>query len=254
MRWPWPLPAVFVWLGAWGWYAGLLALGLGPTGAFAAAASLSVLASLWGDSRWRRWLIALGFPLSWVLTQGEVGVPAWGWLLPAGVFLLLYPPVTWRDAPLFPTPQEALDGLRDQVPLPPMARILDAGAGLGDGLRALERAYPDARLEGVERSVPLALVARWRCPGARVFRGDMWRIDWSGYDMVYLFQRPESMPHAAEKARQELRPGAWLASLEFEVAGWTPHVAWPCPDGRTLWLYRAPLPPMTSDASGGQLV
>ncbi len=242
-RWPWPLPAVFVWVGAWGWYAGLLALGIGAAGAFAAAASLSVLASLWGDSRWRRGLIALGFPLSWVLIHGAAGVPAWVWLLPAAVFVLLYPPLAWRDAPLFPTPLEALDGLREQVFLPPMARILDAGAGLGDGLRALERAFPDARLEGVERSWPLAQLARWRCPAARVRRGDMWATDWSGYDMVYLFQRPETMPRAAQKARRELRPGAWLASLEFEVPGCPPTLRWTCPDGRLLWLYQAPLPP-----------
>ncbi len=237
MRWPWPLPAVFVWLGAWGWYAGLLAFGLGQAGAFAVAASLSVLASLWGDSRWRRGMIALGFPLSWVLLYGGADVPAWVWLLPAAVFLLLYPPVSWRDAPLFPTPPDALEGLRERVPLPPMARILDAGAGVGDGLRALERAYPDARLEGVERSWPLALMARWRCPGARVLRGDMWRTDWSAYDMVYLFQRPETMPRAVEKAQQELRPGAWLVSLEFEAPGLKPVAQLEYEAGKSVWVY-----------------
>ncbi|WP_180683804.1 class I SAM-dependent methyltransferase [Tepidicella baoligensis] len=237
MRWAWPLPAVFVWLGAWGWYAGLLAFGLSQAVSFAVAASLGMLASLWGDSRWRRVWIGLGFPLSWVLLHGAADMPAWVWLLPAGVFLLLYPPVAWRDAPLFPTPPDALEGLREQVPLPPMARILDAGAGMGDGLRALERAYPDARLEGVERSWPLVQLARWRCPGARVFRGDMWRSDWSAYDMVYLFQRPETMPRAAEKARRELRPGAWLVSLEFEAPGLEPVVQLESRAGKLVWVY-----------------
>ena len=56
--------------------------------------------------------------------------------------------------------------------------------------------------------------------------------------MVYLFQRPESMARAATKAQDELRVGAWLASLEFPVPDLAPTQALACRDGRTLWLYR----------------
>ena len=45
----------------------------------------------------------------------------------------------------------------------------------------------------------------------------MWSADWSGFDLVYVFQRPESMERVLAKASRELRPGAWLASLEFEA-------------------------------------
>ncbi len=72
-------------------------------------------------------------------------------------------------------------------------------------------------------------------------QGDIWQADWSGYDMVYLFQRPESMPRAVAKARAELRPGAWLVSLEFEAPALTSTAAWRTPGGRMVWLYRAPL-------------
>ena len=64
---------------------------------------------------------------------------------------------------------------------------------------------------------------------------------WAGHDLVYLFQRPESMPRALDKARSEMRRGAWLVSLEFEAAGWQLHSRLRCPDGRPLWLYRLPL-------------
>lgn len=238
--WPWPLPAVFVWLACWAWFVVLRSLGLGLWLSALAVAALGVAASLSGTTGWRRLFMALGFPLSWGFTASVAGVPPWVWLVPAGVVLLLYPPGAWRDAPLFPTPPDAFEGLREQVPLPPAARILDAGCGLGDGLRALERAYPDARLEGVERSWPLRLACGWRVPGARVFQGDMWAVDWALYDVVYLFQRPETMARAAEQADRMLAPGAWLASLEFEVPGREPTLRWTCPDGRTLWLYRRP--------------
>jgi len=57
---------------------------------------------------------------------------------------------------------------------------------------------------------------------------------------VYLFQRPESMARAAEKARAQLMPGAWLVSLEFEAPSLKPQAVLRCPDGRPVWLYRAP--------------
>jgi SAM-dependent methyltransferase len=150
----------------------------------------------------------------------------------------------WRDAPVFPTPARALAGLAAAAPLPDGARVLDAGCGLGAGLRALRSEYPQARLEGLEWSWLLALACRLRCrlsgSGAQVQRGDIWAADWSGYDLVYLFQRPESMPRALEKAARELRPGAWLVSLEFEAAGWRPQARLNALEGKPVWLYRAP--------------
>jgi hypothetical protein len=165
-------------------------------------------------------------------------VPGWGWLLPLSLLLVLYPPVTWKDAPLFPTPAGAFDGLAESVPLPLAGHVLDAGCGLGDGLLALERAWPEVHLHGLERSWPLRWLCALRCPVARVRQGDMWQADWSAYDLVYLFQRPESMPRAWAKARAELRPRAWLASLEFAVPDVPATLSWNCPDGRPLWLYQ----------------
>jgi hypothetical protein len=55
---------------------------------------------------------------------------------------------------------------------------------------------------------------------------------------VYLFQRPESMRRAWDKACGEMKAGAWLVSLEFEVPGEAPVHRLTCPDGRFLWIYR----------------
>ena len=165
---------------------------------------------------------------------------AWAWLLPLLLLLLIYPLNAWRDAPLFPTPRNALRDLASTATLAAGARILDAGCGLGAGLQALRSAYPDAQLEGLEWSWPLRAVCALRCPWARVRQGDIWQADWSGYDMVYLFQRPESMPRAVAKASTELKPGAWLVSLEFEASAFQPHGKLQAPDGRPVWLYQMP--------------
>jgi len=253
---PWPLPALAAWALGWLLFRALASAGAAPWLGLLAGTMLGLGLSLRAGSRLRALVVAGGFPLS-LLASGLAGMlPAWTWLLPLALLLLLYPRQAWHDAPLFPTPAGALDALALAAPLPPAARVLDAGCGLGHGLRALRRAYPRARLEGVEWSWPLALLARWRCPQAEVRRADLWTGSWSAYDLVYLFQRPESMPRALDKARAEMRRGAWLASLEFEAAGWQPQQVLRCPDGRPLWLYRLPLaraaPPASSEADVGR--
>lgn len=240
----WPLPALLTWAVAWLVYAGLTALGVATVVAFAAATACGAAFSTWGSTPWRRVFMAGGFPLMIVASGVAATWPAWTWLLPLALLALLYPAGTWRDAPLFPTPAGALRGLATLAPLPPgQPAVVDAGCGLGDGLRELHREYPGARIEGLEWSWPLRLVCAWRCRFARVRRADIWAADWSAYDLVYLFQRPESMPRASAKAARELRPGAWLASLEFEAAGLEPQHVLRGPDGRPVWLYRTPFTP-----------
>ena len=236
-RLPWPLPALLAWAGAWLVFVALQRTGAPALLAVLLACSVGVAASLLAGNWWRRSLIALGFPLSLALT-GAAALPAWAWLAPLALLLLVYPLNAWRDAPVFPTPRQALDALAGLAPLAPQARVLDAGCGMGDGLQALRRAYPQARIEGVEWSWPLRLLCALRCPWARVRQGDMWRADWSGYQLVYLFQRPESMARAAAKAQAELAPGAWLVSLEFPLPDTQPQAQLRLPGGRRVWLYQ----------------
>ncbi|MEO8120503.1 MAG: class I SAM-dependent methyltransferase [Rhodoferax sp.] len=238
--WPWPLPALLAWSGAWAVFWGLQGPLAWPLGvALAVASALGVGFSVLADTWWRRAMVGLGFPLSLFLS-GAASVPAWAWLLPLVLLLLIYPLNAWRDAPLFPTPAHALRDLAAQAPLAAGARVLDAGCGLGDGLTALREAYPQAQLHGLEGSWPLRGLCALRCPWARVRQGDIWRADWQPYALVYLFQRPESMARAVAKARAQLQPGGWLVSLEFEAASLTPQAMLHCADGRPVWLYRAP--------------
>lgn len=237
IRLPWPLPAVLTWAGCWLAY--LLALrAMAPLAAMLFASAAGVLASLLVRRWWRRLLVALGFPLSLALS-GSALLPGWAWLLPVAMLLLIYPLHAWRDAPVFPTPTGALDGLAAHAPLPVGALVLDAGCGAGDGLRALRAAYPQARLEGLEWSWLLCWLCALRCPWARVRRGDIWAADWSGYALVYLFQRPESMSRALIKSG-EMAPGSWLVSLEFALPDVAPCTELPVSEGRSLWVYRVP--------------
>lgn len=195
-------------------------------------------AVVWCSGRTRRVVLVLGWGLSWWLLVGHERWPAWVWLAALAVLLLAYPLSAWRDAPLFPTPTGALDRLSEHLRLAADARLLDAGCGTGAGLQALRTAFPHATIVGIERSAPLVFWARWRCPWAVILHGDIWRCSWSGYSLVYLFQRPESMSRAWEKARQDMVDGGWLVSLEFPVEGRRPHATWTLPGDRRVWVYR----------------
>ncbi|MEI6026898.1 MAG: class I SAM-dependent methyltransferase [Betaproteobacteria bacterium] len=247
-----------------GWPAGLaLLLGTVPALWFQA----------WVLPGWRRWLVLGGLPVLMLTTAGVSSVGPGGWLALALLLLVVYPLQAWRDAPVFPTPPEALRGLGEAVTLAPGAAVLDAGSGLGHGMVALRQAFPLASVQGVESSLLLVMLSRWRLrrecrrnpdsnrdsnadsnpdlesssrssafgpsiAAQRVLRGDMWAMSWARFDLVYLFQRPESMRRAWDKACSELAPGTCLVSLEFEVPGVPPTSRLTCPDGRILWIYR----------------
>ena len=254
-RLPWPLPAMLVWAGAWLLWLALAHAGMAPALAFGLALAAGTAAALVCDGRWRRGIAAAGFPLS-ALALGAAGaLPPWLWLLLLLPVLTIYPLRAWRDAPLFPTPREALLGLHQVVGTP--ARVFDAGCGLGDGLLAMQRLWPQAQCNGVEWSLLLVLAARWRCrtahPAVRIQRGDMWAASWAGYELVYLFQRPESMARAFAKARAELLPGAWLVSLEFPVTDVVPAACLQGAGRKPVWVYQpVPARPRSIRTAGGR--
>jgi SAM-dependent methyltransferase len=245
--WPWPLPALVGW--GLSWLVWMLLqgagapLGVGLLTATATGVAVSLACEGWGRRAW----VAAGFPLSaWALGAAS-SWPTWAWLALLLPLLMAYPLRAWRDAPFFPTPAAALHGLDAVVGQP--AHVLDAGCGLGHGLQALRALWPHADLQGVEWSPLLACATRWRCRWARITRGDLWAQDWRQLDLVYAFQRPESMERLWTKALAELPPGAWLVSLEFAVPGVKPHTRLQQPGQRPVWIYRTPETPVAAGHS-----
>ena len=187
----WPLPAFAAWGAAWLVFAASSQLGAQAAAAFVAAGLFGAVLSLLGATPWRRLFIGCGFPLSFAASGSAGSVPAWLWLLPLALLALVYPWRTWRDAPLFPTPRGALEGLAECVPLPAGARVLDAGCGLGAGLRELRREYPAALLEGLEWSWPLRWACALRCRFAQIRRADCMASALRNRDTPTYCPRPE---------------------------------------------------------------
>jgi SAM-dependent methyltransferase len=234
----WPLPALWSWLAAWLLYSAAMAAGLAPGPSLALGAAVGAGLGWLQSERWRRLIVALGFPASVIALGWQGGASGLLWLAPLLLLWWLYPRRAWTEAPLFPTPRGALQQLPKLAPLPRDARVLDAGCGAGDGLRELLHAYPQARVEGVEWSRPIAWLARLRARGAVVRQGDLWADDWAPFALVYVFQRPESMPRIWAKACAELLPDAWLVSLDFAVPDVEPAASWQLGNGQFVRLYR----------------
>lgn len=237
----WPLPALLSWTLCWGFYFTGLELGLPATWSLLGATLLGALLTNLGSTLFRRCLIVAGFPLSQLLASANaLSMPAWAWLALVLFIAAVYPLNAWSDAPLFPTPSNALIGVPQHIHLANGAKILDAGCGLGDGLLALKSVYPECVFSGLEMSWPLRVFGALRCPWAKIRQGNIWLAPWGEYDLVYMFQRPESMPRAVEKASTEMRAGAWLVSLEFEARQLKPNAMIYGADGRPVWMYRLP--------------
>jgi hypothetical protein len=176
---PWPLPAVLAWLLAVLLWRGALQLGWAPALAWSAGVAVGCGLALTSQGRWRRAIVAAGFPLATSATllslaQG-LALPPWGWGLAALGLLLLYPLGTWGDAPWFPTPRGALEGLAQACASGPPVSVLDAGCGVGHGLAELHGQFPAAQVHGIERSRPLRWLAAWRCPWARGIDSGRWK-------------------------------------------------------------------------------
>lgn len=237
----WPASALACWALAWLAWAGLQAAGAGDVPALTAAGAVTAVLAWRTRPVWRAAVVALGWPLSALLLAPGLAWPAWLWLAGLLVLALLYPLRAWRDAPVFPTPRGALNGLAAAIGWTDGGagrRCLDGGCGLGAGLLELRRACPQARLVGIEWSLGLWALCAWRCRWAEVRRADLWAADWGGYDLVYLFQRPETLPRALQKAQREMRPGSWLASLDFWHPDVAPTAVLQAPGRRALWLYQ----------------
>lgn len=160
--------------------------------------------------------------LSWGLTLNVSPLWALGAL---SALMLVYGRIWQSRVPLFFSSGRAQDALVKLLPAGKQS-FLDVGCGDGRVLRHLAAARPDCRFEGIEQALFPWLLARVRCwavrAECRIRRGNLWKLDLSGYDIVYAYLSPAVMNEFWAKARQEMRPGALLVSA-FAIPGVEPN-------------------------------
>ncbi|ACB39157.1 class I SAM-dependent methyltransferase [Pyrobaculum neutrophilum] len=95
-------------------------------------------------------------------------------------------------------------------------RVYDLGCGYGRVLALARRM--GAEVVGVEIDPVRWLICLLRCR-CRVLLADMFKVDVSDADVVYIFQWPSVNARLSEKFRRELRRGAYVVSYMWEVPG-----------------------------------
>lgn len=251
LAWGQALRLALATLAQWGACVGGIKIGLPAGAGFALGCALG----LWhlrpgSTAAWSVKALRTGlFPLSYCVLWASHGAPPWIWGAMALAGAAVFPRLDKMSAPLWRSPVEVSTSLGvalAQLGAQPK-KALDPGCGMGDGMAALSAAMPKAVVRGIEAAWLPWLVARWRF-GEAVSRADMWGESWSGFDLVYLFLRPEAMERARKKLSMELGGDALVASLDFEFE------ACRCVDerearpGRILRIYRV------SDLGGGILL
>ncbi|MFZ5482650.1 MAG: hypothetical protein ACOZB0_00325 [Pseudomonadota bacterium] len=214
-RFPPAVVALFAHLAAWLPLLPLVGLGWPAFALVGLQGGLVLLLSRWfGLPAWWQAINGLFFPLVWGVAQIEI---APGWFL-AGFALLFLTSLgsLGTRVPLYLSSRQAVAALAER--LPPGARVIDLGCGLGSMLVGLRRLRPDLHLAGIEMAPLNWLIARLRL-GRDIQLGSLWEADLSRHDVVYAYLSPAPMARLWKKAEQEMRAGSLLISNSFEVPG-----------------------------------
>ncbi len=227
-RWPVPLRAIGVHSVAWPiaillfWLASQA--GLDVSIGFLALAEGSLAAALsgrFGLAPWWRWINLLFFPCAWMLAQSRIDSL---WYL-AGFALLALTSLgaIISRVPLFLSSDQAMRETARLIPEGEPARVVDLGCGTGGWLAGIARLRPGVILSGIDTAPLPWLISRLRLHRRADIRfGSLWRVDLSGYDLVYAYLSPAPMGQLWEKARREMRPGSLLVSNTFAIPGVPP--------------------------------
>jgi hypothetical protein len=179
-----------------------------------------------GMAIWWRW-IHLCFPIA-MLGMSSWQLPDEYFLAGFIISLSLFWTTFRSQVPFFPSRPVVWKQVAKLMPKDKPVRLIDIGSGLGDMPMYIAKMRPECRIEGVEIA-PLPWVvsyirAKIRRSSATFKLGDYRALDFANYDIVFAYLSPAAMLALWEKARQEMKSGSLLISLEFEIPGISPSM------------------------------
>jgi SAM-dependent methyltransferase len=148
-----------------------------------------------------------------------------------------------RDAPFWPTPDEAVARMLDLAGAGPGDLLVDLGCGDGRiciaaarrGARALGIDIDAARIAGAEEAAAAAGVAQL----VEFRREDLFETRLAAASIVTLYAVPLVHNLLGPRLRAELAPGSRVVAHAWPIHGWPPDRVKTLADRRTLYLWTA---------------
>ncbi len=145
----------------------------------------------------------------------------------AAALIILDGFVLWlvlSGAPFIPTKKEGVKKMLQCCDIKPGMKAADIGSG--DGRILIAMAQAGAEAHGFEINPFLVWWSRRKIRQAGlegkafVHLQDLWRADFSAFDVVTLFGITHIMGRLEKKLRKELKPGARVVSMAFKFPNW----------------------------------
>lgn len=152
------------------------------------------------------------------------------------LILLVFIPLAF-GAPFQPIPKERLKKIMNLAKIKPGMKIADIGSG--NGKIVISLAKSGAESHGFEINPFLVWLSRRRIKKmglekkAFIHKKDFWKVDFSKFDVVTIFQVHYVMSGLKKKLQRELKNNSKIISNDWKFPDWKPEKE----DGK-VYLYR----------------
>lgn len=194
--------------------------------------------------RLERWWVFISF-FAPFLFLGSLFVLTnhWYYLLIFILFFTIFGATFRSRVPYFPSP-ETIPGLLIPVLPGTSFKFLDVGSGFGKLLFPLASKIPSAQFHGIELALApyfisqiFAKIGKFR--NVEFVLGDFEELDFSEFDVVYIYLSPVVMQSVWAKALAEMRHGTLFISYEFNVDGRKADFEIQCgEEGASLYVWK----------------
>ncbi len=145
-------------------------------------------------------------------------------IISGGILLGCLLTLSWfagSDAPYVPTKTTRIKKLLKEIPLK-NKNFYELGSG--DGRVVIEAAKLGAKAYGIEQSLLRVLYSRLKSPkNAHFIHGDIFKINLSKADIVFIFLLPKGVEKLKPKLKKELKKGSIAITQTFHFKNWKPY-------------------------------
>jgi SAM-dependent methyltransferase len=157
------------------------------------------------------------------------------------IFAATFIYAAWKAAPWMPMYRRDVKRAIDLADIKENDIFFDLGAG--DGRTIIAASELGANAKGFEVSLLPYLLAKIKIVFSKsknkpkIFFRDLWKVNLSEADIVFVFLMPRIMQKLKEKMEKELKPGAKIICYAWPIPGWDIKTVSEAAGGAKIYLY-----------------